>query len=156
MNPSRDPEGELASSSAAVELPPAISELIERYPVLEQATLELLSAASVVRSLRLLVFPENDLPRARRGERYRQALERARAALDRLEVTSSKPTLEPSEIEEAARDVLVAIAGCLNGIRCGRSASAVGQATTSAVVMSIVAIVVADAILTLIHNLLGI
>jgi len=52
--------------------------------------------------------------------------------------------------------VLVAVAGCMKGIQCGRSASAVGQATTSAVVMSIVAIVVADAIITLINNVLGV
>ncbi len=52
--------------------------------------------------------------------------------------------------------VLVALAGCLRGIQCGRSASAVGQATTSAVVTSIVAIVVATAIITVVCNLLGI
>ena len=52
--------------------------------------------------------------------------------------------------------VLVALAGCLRGIQCGRSASAVGQATTSAVVTSIVAIVVATAIITIVANLLGI
>jgi phospholipid/cholesterol/gamma-HCH transport system permease protein len=52
--------------------------------------------------------------------------------------------------------VLVALAGCLRGIQCGRSASAVGQATTSAVVTSIVAIVLATAIITVVCNLLGI
>ncbi|MGD9173261.1 MAG: ABC transporter permease [Desulfobacterales bacterium] len=52
--------------------------------------------------------------------------------------------------------VLIALAGCLRGIQCGRSASAVGQATTSAVVTSIVAIVVATAIITVVCNLLGI
>ncbi len=52
--------------------------------------------------------------------------------------------------------VLVALAGCLRGIQCGRSASAVGQATTSAVVTSIVAIVVATAVITVVCNLLGI
>ena len=52
--------------------------------------------------------------------------------------------------------VLVAVAGCLRGIQCGRSAAAVGQATTSAVVTSIVLIVVAMAILTVIYNVLGI
>ena len=44
--------------------------------------------------------------------------------------------------------VLVAMAGCLRGMQCGRSASAVGEATTSAVVTSIVAIVVATAVIT--------
>jgi phospholipid/cholesterol/gamma-HCH transport system permease protein len=52
--------------------------------------------------------------------------------------------------------VLVALAGCLRGMQCGRSASAVGQATTSAVVTSIVTIVVATAIITIVANLLGI
>ncbi len=44
--------------------------------------------------------------------------------------------------------ILIAMAGCLRGMQCGRSAQAVGEATTSAVVTSIVAIVVADAIIT--------
>jgi len=52
--------------------------------------------------------------------------------------------------------VLVALAGCLRGIQCGRSASAVGQATTSAVVTGIVTIVVATAIITIVANILGI
>jgi phospholipid/cholesterol/gamma-HCH transport system permease protein len=52
--------------------------------------------------------------------------------------------------------VLVAMAGCLKGMECGRSASAVGDATTSAVVTSIVAITVATAIITVVCNVLGI
>lgn len=48
--------------------------------------------------------------------------------------------------------VLIAIAGCLRGLQCGRSAAAVGHAATSAVVTSIVLIVVSDAVLTLILN----
>lgn len=52
--------------------------------------------------------------------------------------------------------VLVAMAGCLRGMRCGRSASAVGDATTSAVVTSIVSIVVATAVITVLCNILGI
>jgi len=52
--------------------------------------------------------------------------------------------------------VLVALAGCLRGIQCGRSASAVGRATTSAVVTGIVSIVVATAIITVVCNVLGI
>ena len=45
---------------------------------------------------------------------------------------------------------LVALAGCQQGIACGSSAMAVGQATTRAVVMGIVLIVVAASILTII------
>jgi phospholipid/cholesterol/gamma-HCH transport system permease protein len=52
--------------------------------------------------------------------------------------------------------VLVALAGCLRGMQCGRSASAVGEATTSAVVTSIVAIVAATAVITFACQLLGI
>ena len=52
--------------------------------------------------------------------------------------------------------VLVALSGCLRGIQCGRSASAVGLATTSAVVTGIVSIVVATAIITLCCNVLGV
>jgi len=52
--------------------------------------------------------------------------------------------------------VLVSLASCLRGIQCGRSATAVGQATTSAVVTSIVCIIVATAIITIVCNVLGI
>jgi phospholipid/cholesterol/gamma-HCH transport system permease protein len=52
--------------------------------------------------------------------------------------------------------VLIATAGCMRGMQCGRSASAVGDAATAAVVNSIVYIVVADSIITLICNRLGI
>jgi len=51
--------------------------------------------------------------------------------------------------------VLVAIAGCLRGMECGRSSAAVGLAATSAVVTGIVLIIVSDAVLTLIYNVLG-
>lgn len=52
--------------------------------------------------------------------------------------------------------VLVAFSGCLRGIQCGRSASAVGEATTSAVVTGIVSIIVATAVINVICNVLGI
>ena len=52
--------------------------------------------------------------------------------------------------------ILVAVAGCMRGMQCGRSASAVGEATTSAVVTGIVSIIVATAVITLICNVLGI
>ncbi len=52
--------------------------------------------------------------------------------------------------------VLIATAGCMRGMQCGQSASAVGDAATSAVVNSIVYIVVADSIITLICSRLGI
>ncbi len=49
---------------------------------------------------------------------------------------------------------IIAIAGCYQGIRCGRSAAAVGQATTAAVVNSIVGIIISTAIITIICNVL--
>ena len=52
--------------------------------------------------------------------------------------------------------IIVALAGCMRGMQCGRSASAVGQSTTSAVVTGIVSIVVATAIITVLCDLLGI
>ena len=58
--------------------------------------------------------------------------------------------------KSAVFGVLVAIAGCLRGMECGRSASAVGDAATSAVVTSIVLIVVVDGILAVITNIIGI
>jgi phospholipid/cholesterol/gamma-HCH transport system permease protein len=51
---------------------------------------------------------------------------------------------------------LVAIAGCMRGMQCGRSAAAVGSATTSAVVTGIVYVVAAAALLTLVFHVLGI
>ncbi|MDY0389944.1 MlaE family ABC transporter permease [Desulfobulbus oligotrophicus] len=44
--------------------------------------------------------------------------------------------------------ILIGYAGCLRGMQCGRSALAVGEATTSAVVTSIVLIVVSDSFIT--------
>jgi len=52
--------------------------------------------------------------------------------------------------------ILVSFTGCLRGMQCGRSASAVGDATTSAVVTSIVSIVIATAIITILCDVLGI
>lgn len=50
--------------------------------------------------------------------------------------------------------VVIAICGCYQGMRCGRSAMAVGQTTTRAVVFSIVGIIVMTAIITVICNVL--
>ena len=52
--------------------------------------------------------------------------------------------------------ILVAISGCLRGMQCERSASAVGYAATSAVVTGIVSIVVATLIVTFSCQVLGI
>ena len=52
--------------------------------------------------------------------------------------------------------VLVATAGCFRGLQSGRSASSVGFAATSAVVTSLVLIIVADAIITVLCQVIGV
>ena len=52
--------------------------------------------------------------------------------------------------------VLIALSGCLRGIQCGRSASAVGLAATSAVVTGIVFIITSDGVFNVITNVLHI
>jgi phospholipid/cholesterol/gamma-HCH transport system permease protein len=52
--------------------------------------------------------------------------------------------------------VLIAVAGCLRGMQSGRSASAVGDAATSAVVTGIVAIIAAAGAFSVIFYVLGI
>ena len=52
--------------------------------------------------------------------------------------------------------VLIALSGCLRGIQCGNSSSAVGDAATSAVVTGIVAIVVACGTFAVVFYVLGI
>ena len=52
--------------------------------------------------------------------------------------------------------IVIAISGCQRGMACGGSAMAVGQATTSAVVMAVLLIVVTASILTVIYTVFGI
>ncbi len=52
--------------------------------------------------------------------------------------------------------IIIAISGCLRGMQSKKSAAAVGEAATSAVVMSIVLIIVAEAVLTIMYQILGI
>jgi phospholipid/cholesterol/gamma-HCH transport system permease protein len=52
--------------------------------------------------------------------------------------------------------LLIAIAGCLRGLQCGNSSSAVGDAATRAVVMSIVMTVVACGLFAVVFNTIGI
>ncbi len=51
---------------------------------------------------------------------------------------------------------VVAVAGCLRGLQCGRSAASVGIAATSAVVTGIVYIIALDGIFAVLTNFLGI
>jgi len=58
-------------------------------------------------------------------------------------------------VKSAVFGVVVALAGCLRGMQSGRSASAVGLAATSAVVTSIVLLIVLDGMFAVILNVLG-
>lgn len=51
---------------------------------------------------------------------------------------------------------IIAICGCYQGIKCGKDADSVGKATTNAVVYSIIWIVIATSIITIICQLVGI
>jgi phospholipid/cholesterol/gamma-HCH transport system permease protein len=52
--------------------------------------------------------------------------------------------------------IIIALSGCLRGMQCERSASAVGLAATSAVVTAIVWIIVTDALFAVMTQVLGI
>ncbi len=51
---------------------------------------------------------------------------------------------------------IIAFAGCLRGMQCGRSAEAVGHAATSAVVTAMLLITIAASIMTIVYYQLGI
>lgn len=55
-----------------------------------------------------------------------------------------------------AYGAVVAFAGCLRGIQCGRSAEAVGQSATSAVVTGILLITIVASVMTIVYYQLGI
>jgi phospholipid/cholesterol/gamma-HCH transport system permease protein len=59
-------------------------------------------------------------------------------------------------VKAAIFGLLIALSGCLRGIQCGNSASAVGDAATSAVVTSIVFLIVTDGLFAVICNVLKI
>jgi phospholipid/cholesterol/gamma-HCH transport system permease protein len=52
--------------------------------------------------------------------------------------------------------ILIALSGCLRGMQCGNSASAVGDAATSAVVTSIVFLIATDGLFAVLCNVLGV
>jgi phospholipid/cholesterol/gamma-HCH transport system permease protein len=76
--------------------------------------------------------------------------------LNRTQETLTLTTLWIGLFHSAVFGVLVALSGCLRGMQCGRSASDVGYAATSAVVTSIVSIIVATAIITFMCEVLGV
>ena len=52
--------------------------------------------------------------------------------------------------------IIIALSGCMRGMQSGRSAAAVGEATTSAVVTAIVGIIVTDGFFAVLCDVLGI
>jgi phospholipid/cholesterol/gamma-HCH transport system permease protein len=75
--------------------------------------------------------------------------------LNRTQETLTLTTVWIGLFHSAVFGVLVALAGCLRGMQCGRSASDVGYAATSAVVTGIISIIVATAIITFMCEVLG-
>ena len=59
-------------------------------------------------------------------------------------------------VKSAIFGIIVALAGCMRGMQSGRSATAVGEAATSAVVTGIIYIIVADAIITVLCDIIGV
>jgi phospholipid/cholesterol/gamma-HCH transport system permease protein len=76
--------------------------------------------------------------------------------LDRTANAIHIPDFTIGIVKCAVFGVLIALSGCMRGMQCGRSASAVGDAATSAVVTGIVFIVIADSLMTVMCNRLGI
>ena len=59
-------------------------------------------------------------------------------------------------VKAAIFGVIVAMAGCQRGMKCGNDAAAVGNAATSAVVLGITWIVAADAIIDVIQEVVNV
>jgi len=76
--------------------------------------------------------------------------------LSRTKEAVGIPNLWIGLVHSVVFGVIIAVAGCFRGIQCGRSAAAVGESTTSAVVTGITSIVVATAIITYMCQLLGV
>lgn len=78
-------------------------------------------------------------------------------AVEYLRATQSSLALRHVLIglaKSVAFGAVVALTGCYYGVRCGRSAAAVGEAATRAVVMGIVLVVVVDAVCTVLLHVL--
>jgi phospholipid/cholesterol/gamma-HCH transport system permease protein len=80
----------------------------------------------------------------------------SQAYLDRTREAVGMADFAIGFVKSAVFGAVVAFAGCQRGIEAGRSAAAVGQATTSAVVSSIVYIIVIDALFAVLTNIMGI
>jgi phospholipid/cholesterol/gamma-HCH transport system permease protein len=71
-------------------------------------------------------------------------------------VAITLPGLIGGLVKSTVYGLLIAIAGCYEGFRCGQNSSAVGDAATAAVVSAIVMIVIACGIFAVLFNILGI
>jgi phospholipid/cholesterol/gamma-HCH transport system permease protein len=58
-------------------------------------------------------------------------------------------------VKSAIFGILIAVAGCMKGIQSGRSAAAVGDAATAAVVAGILYIIISDGMFAVLLNVLG-
>lgn len=76
--------------------------------------------------------------------------------LDRTQEALTLTTVWIGLFHSLVFGILVSIAGCFRGMQCGRSAYDVGYATTSAVVTSVISIIVATAIITFMCEVLKI
>jgi phospholipid/cholesterol/gamma-HCH transport system permease protein len=72
------------------------------------------------------------------------------AFLEQLESSHLFPQFVIGIAKSAIFGVIVAVAGCYQGLHSGRSAAEVGQATTRAVVFAILYVIVADGVLTVV------
>ena len=59
-------------------------------------------------------------------------------------------------IKSGLYGLIIALAGCYHGMRCGRSASDVGDAATSAVVSAIVGIIITDGVIAVVTSIIGV
>jgi phospholipid/cholesterol/gamma-HCH transport system permease protein len=58
-------------------------------------------------------------------------------------------------IKAVAFGLIIGLAGCLRGLQAERSAAGVGRAATSAVVTSLLLMIIADAVFAVLFNVLG-
>ena len=72
-----------------------------------------------------------------------------------LAYITSSGVISVSLIKSIVFGMLIAVAGCLRGLQAERSAAGVGRAATSAVVTSILLLIVADAVFAVLFNVLG-
>lgn len=76
--------------------------------------------------------------------------------INQIDYAVDRADLAVGIFKSAIFGVIIAIAGCYRGLNCGKDATAVGLAATSAVVTAITWIVVADAVFAVLFHILGI